>query len=113
MVKISILYPNVPGGRFDFEYYTRQHMPRWMDLLGGHAGFPSVTVERGMEGAQPGASPGYVAACFYMFDSVDDFLAAFMPHAAELHGDIPNYTDIPAEIQINEILIARSGGVDA
>jgi hypothetical protein len=30
-----------------------------------------------------------------------------MPHAAELQGDMPNYTDIAPLIQINEVLIAR------
>jgi uncharacterized protein (TIGR02118 family) len=109
MVKISILYPNLAGGRFDFDYYLSKHMPRSIELLGAHPGFRGVTVERGVGGAEPGAPPKYLAACFYTFDSLDSFFAAFMPCALELQGDMSNYTDVPAEIQFNEILIEKPG----
>lgn len=109
MTKISILYPNVIGGRFDFDYYVSKHMPRSIELLGAHPGFRSVTVERGLGGAAPGSPPKYVAACFYTFDTVESFVSAFMPHADELQGDMPHYTDIPADIQFNEIVISRLG----
>lgn len=109
MVKISILYPHSPSARFDFDYYTRRHMPRSIELLGAHPGFRGVTVERGIGGAEPDAPPKYVAACFYTFDTIDSFIAAFMPHAEELQGDMPQYTDIQAEIQFNEVLIERFG----
>ena len=33
MIRISILYPNVKGSRFDFEYYVQKHMPRSIQLL--------------------------------------------------------------------------------
>jgi uncharacterized protein (TIGR02118 family) len=105
MVKISILYPFNPSARFDFDYYIERHMPRSIELLSAHPGFRAVSVERGVSGAEPGSPPVYTAACFYTFDTVESFLAAFMPHAAELQGDMPNYTDIGSQIQINEILI--------
>lgn len=109
MVKVSILYPRTANGRFDFDYYTSRHMPRSIELLGAHPGFRGVTVERGMGGTEPNSPPKYVAACFYTFDSVDSFVAAFMPHADELQGDMQHYTDIPAEIQFNEVLIEKPG----
>lgn len=109
MVKVSILYPNVGGGRFDFDYYTSKHMPRSIELLRAHPGFRSVMVERGLAGSEPGAPPKFVAACFYTFDSVDAFIEAFMPHANELQGDMSNYTDIAPDIQFNEILIEKAG----
>jgi uncharacterized protein (TIGR02118 family) len=105
VVKISILYPHDPSARFDFDYYTQRHMPRSIELLSVHPGFRAVSVERGVGGAEPGSTPVYTAACFFTFDSVDSFLAAFMPHAAELQADIPNYTSIGPQIQFNEILI--------
>jgi uncharacterized protein (TIGR02118 family) len=105
MIKISILYPHRPGARFDFDYYTRQHMPRSIELLSAHSGFRAVSIERGIGGAAPGTAPAYTAACFFTFDTVDSFLAAFMPHAVELQTDMPNYTDIVPQIQFNEILI--------
>lgn len=107
MVKISILYPRREGGRFDFDYYVERHMPMSIELLGAHAGFRGVSVERGAQGAAPGTEAPFVAMCHFQFDSVEDFLAAFMPNAKTLQGDMPNYTDIEPIIQVNEILIAR------
>ena len=105
MIKISILYPNIAGGRFDFDYYLSKHMPRSIELLSAHSGFRGVSVERGLGGTEPGSPPKYIAACFYTFDALESFMAAFMPHAGELQGDMPRYTNIPAEIQFNEIVI--------
>lgn len=107
MVKISILYPNTAGSRFDFAYYTGSHMPMSIDLLSAHPGFHSVSVERGLGGGLPGTEAAYVAMCHFQFESLDAFMAAFMPHAETLQGDMVNYTDIEPVIQVNEILIAR------
>ena len=38
-------------------------------------------------------------------DSVEAFQAAFGPHAAEIMGGVPNYTDIQPMIQISEVKI--------
>ena len=106
MITVSILYHRRAGSRFDFDYYTGTHMPRSIALLSTHPGFVSVSVERGLAGGVPEAAPRYVAACFYRFKSIDDFLAAFMPFAQELQADIANYTDIEPDIQFNEQAIA-------
>ena len=58
MVRISILYPNNKGSRFDFGYYIKTHMPMSIDLLSAHAGFRGVSVEHGLGGAAPGRIPG-------------------------------------------------------
>jgi len=105
MTKISILYPNKPGAKFDFEYYTQKHMPRSIELLRKHPGYRGVSVERGVGGEAQGSPPAYVAMCLFEFTSVEAFMEAFMPNAPELQGDIKNYTDIQAVIQINEVLM--------
>ena len=107
MIKISILYPNNKGARFDMRYYIDTHMPLSIGLLSAHSGFKGVSVERGIAGAIPGTDAAYVAMCHFLFDSADDFMAAFIPHAAVLQGDMGNYTDIEPVIQINEVLISR------
>src|SRR5215831_2935760 len=106
MVKISILYPNRKGARFNFSYYAETHMPRSIELLGKHPGFKGVSVERAVAGAGPGTEAAYVAMCHFSFSSADAFMEAFMPNAAELQGDMQNYTDIEPVIQINEVLIS-------
>jgi uncharacterized protein (TIGR02118 family) len=107
MVKVSILYPNKAGARFDFRYYVETHMPRSIELLSRHAGFKAISVERGVGSAEPGSEPAYTAMCHFTFTTVDAFIEAFAPHAAELQGDMPNYTDISPTIQFNEVLISR------
>lgn len=107
MIKISILYPNNKDSRFDMHYYVETHMPMSIELLSAHPGFKGVSVEHGIGGTTPGSKPTYIAMCHFLFDSVEDFLAAFMPNAAVLQGDMPNYTDIEPVIQFNEVLISR------
>ena len=82
-------------------------MPLSIKLLGAHPGFRGVSVERGLGGVVPGSDAPYVAMCHFLFDSVEDFIAAFTPNAATLQGDMPNYTDIEPVIQFNEVLISQ------
>ena len=107
MIRISILYPNNKGSRFDVSYYIDTHMPLSIRLLSAHPGFKGVSVEQGLGGAVPGSEPTYVAMCHFLFDSIEDFLGAFMPNAAVLQGDMPNYTDIEPVIQVSEVAIVR------
>ncbi len=107
MVKVSILYPSNEGSRFDVSYYVETHMPMSIRLLSAHPGFKGVSVERGLGGAVPGSRPAYVAMCYFLFSSMDDFLAALTPNASLLQGDMPNYTDIEPVIQFSEVLISR------
>ena len=38
-------------------------------------------------------------------ESLEVFQAGFGPHAKEIMGDIPNYTDIAPVIQISEVVV--------
>lgn len=107
MIRISILYPNRQGARFDVSYYVDTHMPLSIKLLSAHPGFRDVSVERGLGGALPGSEPTYIAMCHFLFSSIEDFMSAFTPNADVLQGDMPNYTDIEPVIQFNEVLISR------
>ena len=107
MTKISILYPNHKGSRFDMNYYLNTHMPMSIERLSSAKGFRGVSVERGVSGIVPGSAPTYIAMGHFLFDSVEDFMAAFTPHASVLQGDIPNYTDVEPTIQVNEVAISR------
>ena len=112
MVRISILYPNKAGARFDFRYYTETHMPMSIRLLSAHEGFRGVTVAEGFSGAAPESPAPFIAMCSFDFESVKDFLCAFTPHAEELQNDVANYTDIAPTIQYSEVLISIDPKVD-
>lgn len=64
-------------------------------------GFKGVSVERGV--ALESMNITSFAMCHYYFETIDDFLNAFMPCAEELRSDIVNYTNIEPVIQINQV----------
>ena len=105
MIKVSILYPNQPGGRFDWDYYLNQHMPMTIEKLG--KSLKGVSVEHGLNGGLPDSPPPYVAMCHLLFDSVEAFQSAFAAHAEALQGDIPNYTDVEPGFQISEVKLSQ------
>lgn len=43
MIKLTVLYPNKPGSRFDVEYYLKTDMPVAARLMG--AAVKAITVE--------------------------------------------------------------------
>ena len=81
MIKLSILYPNKPGSRFDMNYYVATHMPLAMRLL--KKNLRGTEVDAGLQGTAPGEAP-----------------------AAELQADIPRCTDVAPLIQFNEVKLS-------
>ena len=100
MTKVCVLYPNKPGAKFDMDYYLKSHIPMVQRVLA--PAIRNVTVDEGTMGPMPGTSATYSVICTLYFDSIEAFGAAFMPVAAQVQGDIANYTDIEPVIQINE-----------
>jgi uncharacterized protein (TIGR02118 family) len=72
MVRISVLYPNEDGKRFDHTYYAQKHLPLVMDHLKGH-GMLRYEVDTGLAGGGAGPAP-FVAACHLYFNAAADFL---------------------------------------
>jgi uncharacterized protein (TIGR02118 family) len=61
MIKVSVMYPNTPGARFDHEYYRDKHMPLVKARLGDACKY--YTVDKGLAGGAPGAPATYVGMC--------------------------------------------------
>ena len=104
MVQLNILYPKTEGVHFDWDYYLNVHMPLSVKLQG--TALKSVTIVRGLEGIEA-APVAYVALTTILYDSVAAFVAAFMPHAETLQGDIKNYTNVQPVIQFSEIVLQQ------
>ena len=101
MVKVSVLYPRQSGTKFDMQYYLNSHIKMVQRLLGSR--LKGVTVEEGICGMQPDSPASYAAMGHLLFDSIADFQGSFGPHAQEIVGDIPNYTNTQPIIQISEV----------
>jgi uncharacterized protein (TIGR02118 family) len=105
MIKVTFLYPNTPGSRFDADYYINVHMPMAIRLL--EPALKGVSAEIGVSAAMPDQAPTYAAVAAFTFDSVQAFTDAVMPHYVELQNDIHNYTDVEPIVQIGEIRISE------
>ena len=99
MIRVSVLYPNSSGAKFDFEYYCTRHMPLVRQLLG--SALKGLAVDQGI--GTPDSPALYIGSCHLLFDSVQAFESAFGPHEAALVADIPNFTNTEPAIQISEI----------
>lgn len=106
MIKVSVMYPNKPGARFDHAYCRDRHMPLVKTRMGDSCRF--YTVDKGVAGGRPGDPVSYVAMGHIFCDSVEAFQTGFGPHAREIMADIPNYTDVAPVIQISEVVVGQS-----
>jgi uncharacterized protein (TIGR02118 family) len=103
MIRITVLYPNEPGKKFDHDYYKNKHMTLVAQRLKSF-GLIRTEVDKGVGGGAPGAPAPYVAVGHVYFPSVDGFRKGMEQHGKEIMADIPNYTNIQPQIQISEIL---------
>jgi uncharacterized protein (TIGR02118 family) len=101
MIKVSVLYPNEEGKRFDMDYYCSKHIPMVLQKLG--AACKGAAVEQGLGGGEPGSRAIYIAMGHLYFDSVEAFQKSFGPNAAAIMEDVPNYTDTQPTLQVSEV----------
>jgi uncharacterized protein (TIGR02118 family) len=102
MIRVSVLYPNTEGKRFDHSYYANKHITMIGDKVGD--AMVRCEIDKGLAGMPPGQPAPFVAAVHMFFDSVESFQTAFGAHAGAIMSDVPNYTDIQPTIQISEVV---------
>ncbi|WP_169204283.1 EthD family reductase, partial [Aromatoleum bremense] len=68
MIRVSVLYPNAAGTKFDMAYYRNKHIPMVKQLLG--IACKRIDVDHGLAGAQPELSATFAAMAHLTFDSV-------------------------------------------
>jgi len=103
MIRLTVNYPNTPGGRFDLDYYLTKHMPLVDQKMKPH-GLRSWSVVKGLGGVAPGSPAPFMITATMDFDSMETLQGGMAAESASILADIPNYTDIQPQIQIDEIL---------
>jgi uncharacterized protein (TIGR02118 family) len=103
VIKVSVLYPQKAGAKFDMDYYCDSHMPLVQSKL--RPALKGMAVDKGLGGRAPGTPPSYVAMCHLWFDSVAAYERAFESSGDAILSDIPNYTDIEPVVQISEVML--------
>ena len=58
MIRVSVMYPNQTGVRFDWEYYMNKHIPAARELT--NFGLVRIEVDKGIRTGQPGAPVPFV-----------------------------------------------------
>ena len=102
MVKVTLLYANGEGKKFDMDYYANKHMPMVASLLGESLKF--FRIDKGISGRTPDEAVPYLAIGHLYFNKLSDYESSFGPNAQQIVGDIPNYTNIQPVLQISEVL---------
>jgi uncharacterized protein (TIGR02118 family) len=103
MIRVLVNYPNTPGARFDLEYYLKSHCPMVMEKLGPH-GMTGWSVDQGLAGMVPGSPATFNICCRLDFETLEGLQAGMAAEAGGILADIPNYTDVQPQIQINQVL---------
>ena len=100
MIKLSMIYPNTPGKKFDMNYFCEKHMVMVKKLMGDAC--RGMSVEEGIKGLY---NAPYTAIGSFLFDSGESLLNTVVPLAKEIALDIPNFTDITPQIQASIVKI--------
>ncbi|MEN2508096.1 EthD family reductase [Stutzerimonas stutzeri] len=105
MIKVSVMYPNTPGARFDHDYYRDKHLPLLKARMGDACLY--YTIDKAIAGGTPDKPAPYVAMCHIFCESVEAFQAGIGPHAEEIMADIANYTDLTPIRQVSEVVVGH------
>lgn len=104
MVRVTVLYPKTENSHFDKEYYLSKHVPLVNERLAG-TGFQSISVDEGVAGGAPGQPAAFAAIAHLTFESLEAVQKGLGTHGPELMGDIPNFTNVQPQVQINNIIV--------
>ncbi len=105
MIVFSVFYPATAGARFDSAYYTATHIPLVQQAFKS-TGLAGVQVLHGLSAGDGGKAP-YLAMAHLSFESSEALQASLTgPRAAEVFGDIANFTTIQPVTQVSTPRVA-------
>jgi uncharacterized protein (TIGR02118 family) len=103
MIRLSVMYPAVPGSTFDWDYYLGPHVALAHRLLDDR-GLIRLEIDRGLAGLPPGTPAPYHAVGHLFFPDLATLQAALAETAAEFMVDERKYANAPGIVQINEVI---------
>ena len=102
MYKVSVMYPNQQGARFDFEYYRTTHMK----LVAAHLkafGLVKTGVDKGVSGGGQDPAP-YICIGHLYFETREGYDKGISEAGSILRADLSNFTNTTPIRQISEVL---------
>ena len=101
MIRISALYPNEAGSRFDADYYRDHHEPFAAGILGPF-GLVEIRSAAGVANLD-GTPPAFWAISEMVFESRARFDEAMANCGERLFADTANYTTVAPVLQISRL----------
>lgn len=102
MYKVSVMYPNEDGVKFDIEYYQNTHMKIVEENLRPF-GLKRTAVDRGISGGAGQPAP-FVCVGHLYFDDPDGYDKGVKEVGTVLRNDIANFTNVtPVRIICEEL----------
>jgi uncharacterized protein (TIGR02118 family) len=102
MFRVSVMYPNQEGVKFDLNYYRTKHMELVRTLLKPY-GLIKTEVDKGISGGGQQSAP-YICVGHLYFETKDGYDRGVAEVGPIMRGDIPNFTNVSPVRQISEIL---------
>jgi len=103
MIRLSVMYPAIPGYRFDWDYYLGRHLELSRRLLSSR-GLVRTEIDKGIGSFPPGTPPPFHAVGHLFFRTMNDMETALENTAAEFVADERNYTNVPSVVLISEVI---------
>ena len=103
MIRLTVLYPNLKGSTFDWDYYINVHTALAKKLFGDVA--VRWEVDKGLAGESAMGLAPYQVAAFITMTSLEDFRRVMEEHGAELKADFVNYTNVYPQFLISEVAV--------
>ncbi|RMJ16838.1 hypothetical protein CDV36_003471 [Fusarium kuroshium] len=89
---ITVLFPNEPDAKYDFDYYVSKHLPLIQERWGKY-GVKSWSATQFTSGLDGSPSP-YAFGSVVEWENADQIKTAFEgPEAAEIMGDVANFSN--------------------
>jgi uncharacterized protein (TIGR02118 family) len=101
MFRVSVMYPNQEGVKFDFDYYRTKHIALVKRLLKPF-GLIKTEVDKGISGGGQQSAP-YICIGHLYFETKDGYDRGTAEMGPIIRGDIPNFTNVTPIRQISEI----------
>jgi uncharacterized protein (TIGR02118 family) len=102
MIRISAVYPNAEGSRFDVADYIGRHEPFARKLLAPF-GLLEIRSTTGVANLD-GSPPAFLAISELVFASRADFDTAMASCGEAIFADVPNYTSVTPILQISAMV---------
>ena len=101
MYKVSVMYPNQEGAKFDFEYYRSTHMQLVAKHLKSFC-LIKTAVDKGISGGGDQQAP-YICIGHLYFETQEGYDKGIAEVGTILRADIPNFTNTTSIRQISEV----------